>query len=46
MNLIELFLAVKNHFSPKIVEEVNDQYIKIVKINGEKVSWYKHEKRK
>jgi len=32
----------RNHFSPKIIGEVNDVYIKIVKILGEKVPWHNH----
>ncbi|SDX73611.1 cupin domain-containing protein [Flavobacterium degerlachei] len=34
---------IKNHFSPKIIGEVNDVYIKIVKILGEKVPWHNHQ---
>ena len=33
---------IENHFSPKIIGEVNDVYIKIVKILGEKVPWHNH----
>jgi quercetin dioxygenase-like cupin family protein len=33
---------ITNHFSPKIIGEVNDVYIKIVKILGEKVPWHNH----
>jgi mannose-6-phosphate isomerase-like protein (cupin superfamily) len=44
MNLIDSFSVAKNYFSPKIIGEVNDQYIKIAKINGEKVPWHNHEK--
>jgi len=44
MNLIDSFSVVKNYFSPRIIGEVNDQYIKIAKINGEKVPWHNHEK--
>jgi len=34
--------TIPNHFSPKIIGEVNDVYIKIVKILGEKVPWHNH----
>ena len=44
MNLKNSFSEVKNYFSPKIIGEVNDQYIKIAKIKGEKVPWHNHEK--
>ncbi|NNL01143.1 MAG: cupin domain-containing protein [Eudoraea sp.] len=33
---------IKNHFSPKIIGEVDNVYIKIVKILGEKVPWHNH----
>ena len=42
---INISVALKNiptHFSPKIIGEVNDVYIKIVKILGEKVPWHNH----
>jgi quercetin dioxygenase-like cupin family protein len=43
MNLIAYFKDIKDYFSPKIVGEVNDTYIKIVKIKGDKVPWHAHE---
>ena len=33
---------IENHYSPRIIGEVNDVYIKIVKILGEKVPWHNH----
>lgn len=43
MNLNEAFLGLKNYYSPKIIGEVNDQYIKVVKIKGQEVPWHNHE---
>ena len=43
MNLKDTFLGVENSFSPRIIGEVNDQYIKIVKIKGQEVTWHNHE---
>lgn len=43
MNLIEQFKDIKEYFSPKIVAEVNDQYVKIAKIKGEDIPWHHHE---
>jgi quercetin dioxygenase-like cupin family protein len=43
MNLIQELKEVKNYFSPKIVGEVNDQYVKIAKIKGEDIPWHNHE---
>ncbi len=34
---------IPDHFSPKIIGEVNDVYIKLVKILGEKVPWHSHQ---
>ena len=43
MNLKNAFLSLTNYFSPKIIGEVNDQYIKVVKIKGQEVPWHNHE---
>lgn len=44
MNLKDAFLGLDNYFSPRVIGEVNDQYIKIVKIKGQAVPWHSHEK--
>lgn len=43
MNLDDAFLSLVDYFSPKIIGEVNDQYIKVVKIKGQEVPWHSHE---
>jgi quercetin dioxygenase-like cupin family protein len=43
MNLKDAFLSIDNYFSPRIIGEVNDQYIKVVKIKGQEVPWHNHE---
>jgi mannose-6-phosphate isomerase-like protein (cupin superfamily) len=43
MNLQEKLKDVKKYFSPKIITEVNDQYVKIAKIKGQEVPWHSHE---
>ena len=43
MNLKSQLETVNDYFSPKIINEVNDQYIKIAKIKGDKVPWHNHE---
>ena len=43
MNLKDAFLSLDNYFSPRIIGEVNDQYIKVVKIKGQEVPWHSHE---
>lgn len=42
INIPDTLKNITNHFSPKIIGEVNDVYIKIVKILGEKVPWHNH----
>jgi mannose-6-phosphate isomerase-like protein (cupin superfamily) len=43
MNLKTQLSKVDNYFSPKIIGEVNDQYIKVAKIKGQEVPWHNHE---
>ena len=42
MNLKSYLEDITAHFSPKVIGEVNDVYIKVVKIKGEKVPWHNH----
>lgn len=42
MNLKEKAKNLQEYFSPKIIGEVNDVYIKLSKIKGEKVPWHNH----
>jgi len=42
VNLAEKFTLFQDHWSPKIAGEVNDAYVKLVKLKGEFV-WHKHE---
>ncbi|PCI03319.1 MAG: cupin [Flavobacteriaceae bacterium] len=37
------FETVTDYFSPKIIGEVNDVYVKIVKVKGEDIPWHNHE---
>jgi mannose-6-phosphate isomerase-like protein (cupin superfamily) len=43
MNINDAFLNMVDYYSPKIIGEVNDQYIKVVKIKGQEVPWHNHE---
>jgi quercetin dioxygenase-like cupin family protein len=43
MNINEQLKDVKDYFTPKIVAEVNDQYVKIAKIKGQEIPWHNHE---
>lgn len=42
VNLAEKFSRFSEHFSPKIVGEVNDLHVKLVKVKGEFI-WHHHE---
>ncbi|MCK0179264.1 cupin domain-containing protein [Flavobacteriaceae bacterium S0862] len=42
MNLKEKLSEITDYFSPKILGEVNDVFIKLVKIKGDKVPWHNH----
>lgn len=41
-NIINLFNLVKEYWSPKVIADVNEDYIKIAKIKGE-IVWHDHE---
>lgn len=43
VNLAEKFGKFREYWSPKIVEELNDAYVKVVKLKGEFV-WHHHER--
>ena len=42
MNLKEKLKGLNEYFSPKIIGEVNDVYVKLAKIKGDKVPWHNH----
>lgn len=42
MNLKEKFKDIQKYFSPKIIGEVNNVFVKLAKIKGEKVPWHNH----
>jgi quercetin dioxygenase-like cupin family protein len=43
MNVKESLKTVTTYFSPKIIGEVNDQFIKVAKIKGQDLPWHNHE---
>jgi quercetin dioxygenase-like cupin family protein len=42
IDLMAAFDAVTEHWSPKVVAQVNDQYVKVAKVRGELV-WHSHD---
>jgi mannose-6-phosphate isomerase-like protein (cupin superfamily) len=43
VNLTQKFSLINDHWSPKIVGELNESYVKVAKLKGEFV-WHHHEK--
>ena len=42
VNLKSTFDAISDYFSPRVIGEVNDVFVKIAKIKGEDVPWHNH----
>ena len=43
ININKCFEMFKDTFSPKVVGELNDQFVMVVKLEGDKVPWHVHE---
>jgi len=42
MNIPASFSDITEYFSPKIIAEVNNEYVKLAKIMGQEVPWHAH----
>lgn len=42
MNIKDHLSKVTEYFSPKVIDEVNDVYVKVAKIKGEDIPWHNH----
>ena len=42
IKLLERAKALTEYFSPKVIGEVNDVYVKVAKIKGEEIPWHNH----
>jgi quercetin dioxygenase-like cupin family protein len=42
MNLKSQFEDIHEYFSPKVVGEVNDVFVKVAKIKGDDLPWHNH----
>ena len=42
VNLMAALDGVTEHWSPKVVGRVNDQYVKVVKVQGQ-LAWHRHD---
>ena len=38
------FQQIQGYFSPKIIGEVNDVYVKVTKVKGDDVPWHTHDR--
>jgi mannose-6-phosphate isomerase-like protein (cupin superfamily) len=43
-NLREAFSHITDYFSPRIIGEVNDVYVKLAKVKGGAVPWHSHDR--
>jgi quercetin dioxygenase-like cupin family protein len=43
IKILERAIALTEYFSPKVIGEVNDVYVKIAKIKGEEIPWHNHQ---
>ncbi len=42
MNLKDCLNNISDYFSPEIIGEVNDVYVKVAKIKGDDIPWHDH----
>jgi len=42
IKLLERVAALTDYFSPRVIGEVNDVYIKVAKIKGDDIPWHNH----
>lgn len=43
VNVNDQIKEIHSYYSPKIIAQVNNEYVKIAKIKGDKVPWHTHE---
>ncbi len=42
IQLLARAAAITDYFSPQVIDEVNDVYVKIAKIKGDEIPWHTH----
>ena len=42
-NLLKLFPQIQGYYSPRVIGEVNDVYVKITRVLGDDVPWHTHD---
>ncbi len=43
LELHKLYSGISAYFSPKVIAEVNNEFVKLAKIKGEDIPWHNHE---
>ena len=43
LNLKKQFAQLQSYFSPRIIGEVNDVFVKVTKVKGDDVPWHTHD---
>lgn len=43
INVRSACTVIRHYFSPRILAEANNQYVKVVKIKGQEIPWHNHE---
>lgn len=41
-NILSELKEINNYFSPRVIGEVNDTFVKIAKIKGDEIPWHNH----
>jgi quercetin dioxygenase-like cupin family protein len=42
INVLERARALTDYFSPRVIGEVNDVYVKVARIRGDEIPWHNH----
>lgn len=43
MNVFEAFRDIEDYFSPRVIAEVEDSYVKLARIKGDDIPWHSHD---
>lgn len=43
MNVFEAFKGIKDYFSPRVIAELEDSYVKLALIKGDDIPWHSHD---
>lgn len=43
MNVFEAFKGINEYFSPRVIAEIEDSYVKLARIKGDDIPWHSHD---